>query len=194
VQPPGDKMSRTGLSLSNGAYYSNSAVRYMITKDEAFNTYDFDPRPYAKQITAFTKLMASDDPNLSPFMARGGKLIILHNTADAAITSASTMNYFDAVTAKLGKEATDKFARLYIVPGGDHGGGGTPSKTDLLTMLDDWVVSAKAPGDNGIVEEDGPDMKPIRTKPLCAYPYYPRYVGAGDPKAAASYHCVVARP
>ena len=45
-----------------------------------------------------------------------------------------------------------------------------------------------------LAEFDGPDGKANWTKPLCAYPYYPRYMGAGDTKAAASYHCVVSRP
>ena len=194
IQPPGDKMDPQKLGIATAAYYGNSMIRYFLAKDETLNTYDFDATPYADQIRAIVPRLANDNPDLSAFKARGGKMILLHNTSDAALSSVSTMNYFDAVSAKLGKDAAASFARLYIVPGGDHGGGNTASKVDLVGMLDAWVSNGKAPGDDLVAEEDDAGGKAIRTKPLCAYPYYPRYAGAGDAKAAASYTCAVARP
>ncbi len=192
--PSGEALKPQELGVSTAAFYGNSMIRYFITRNPAFDSYDFDVRPYAEPARAIVARLSNDNPNLSAFKNHGGKLILLHNTSDAALSAVSTMNYFDAVTATLGKEATLAFARLYVVPGGDHGGNGTASKVDLLGMLDGWVANGKAPNDEWIAEEDGPDMKPIRTKPLCSYPYYPHYRGAGDPKAATSYGCVVARP
>jgi feruloyl esterase len=135
----------------------------------------------------------SADPNLREFQMRGGKLIILHNTADLAVSPVATMEYFDALKKTLGADKVSKFARLYIVPGGDHGGANAPSKVDLLGILDKWVVNGQAPTGTEVAEEYGPDLRVIRSKPLCAYPSYPEYVGSGDKNAATSYHCKSAK-
>jgi feruloyl esterase len=103
------------------------------------------------------------------------------------------MEYYEAVVKTLGADTVRQFARLYIVPAGDHGGGNAPSKVDLLGMLDRWVVNRQAPTGTEIAEEYGPDLRVMRSKPLCAYPMYPQYMGSGDKNAAASYRCTAAR-
>ena len=71
---------------------------------------------------------------------------MLHNTADLAVSSVATMNYYDALVKLLGQKTVAQFARLYIVPGGDHGGGGdVASKVDLLAMLDRWIKAVARP-------------------------------------------------
>jgi hypothetical protein len=192
-QPAGGAYTMQALGVGTAAFYGNSAIRYFIAKDGAFNTYDFDAAQHAERFAQVTRQLASDNADLSGFKARGGKLIMLHNTADAAITPVRSMNYYDEVVTRLGRTETEAFMRLYVVPGGDHGGLGAPSKVDLIGMLDRWVVEGRAPGDDWVAEEYGPQRTVVRTKPLCAYPYYPHYVG-GDAKAAGSYRCVVSRP
>ncbi len=194
VQPAGSGYTMQSLGVGTAAFYGNSAVRYFIAGDPAFNTYDFDPAQHAERFSQVTRQLASNSADLSGFKARGGKLIMLHNTADAAVTPVRSMDYYDEVVSRLGRAETEAFMRLYVVPGGNHGGLGAPSKVDLIGMVDRWVVNGQAPGDDWVAEEYGPERTVIRTKPLCAYPYYPHYAGAGDAKAAASYRCVVSRP
>ena len=194
VQPAGKALTQQSAGTGIAPFYAASAIRYLVTKDPNFQTFAFDARPYTKQIDEIVKLTASDNPDISAFQKRGGKLIMLHNTSDSAVSPMATMGYYDTVVATLGKDTAQSFLRLYIVPGGAHGGDGpVPSKVDLLGMIDTWVTAGKAPGDDWTAEFDGPDQKANWTKPLCAYPYYPRYVGSGDSKVAASYHCVVSR-
>jgi pimeloyl-ACP methyl ester carboxylesterase len=189
-QPAGKAFNAQQLGLGIGAFYGNSAVRYLVVKDPAFDSFDFKPQQYAQQTIQAVQLLASNDPNLAVFQKRGGKLIILHNTSDLAVSPIATMTYYEAMVKKLGKNTVDQFARLYIVPSGDHGGGGdVPSKVDLLGMLDQWVDHGRAPGEDAIAQEFGADRNVTRAKPLCMYPNYPRYVGSGDPNAAASYRC-----
>jgi feruloyl esterase len=192
-QPAGKAMNGQQLGLGTGAFYGNSAVRYLIVKDPAFDTLDFDPRAYAERVAAMVKLLDSADPNLRAFQTRGGKLIMLHNTADLAVSPVATMDYYDALVNTLGADTVRQFARLYIVPAGDHGGGNAPSKVDLLAMIDRWVVNGDAPGETAVAEEYGADMHVTRSKPLCAYPNYPRYVGSGDKNAAGSYRCTAVK-
>ena len=189
-QPAGKAFNAQQLGVGVAAMYGNSAVRYLVVHDPAFDTFEFVPGGYARQTADAVKLLASNDPDLSAFQKRGGKLIVLHNTADLAVSSVATMNYYHAVVKALGQKTVDQFVRLYIVPGGDHGGGGdVPSKIDLLGMLDRWIDTGQAPGDDAVAQQFGPDLNVIRSKPLCAYPKYPRYAGNGDPNSAASYRC-----
>jgi feruloyl esterase len=179
------------LGLSTGSFYGNTGVRYLIARDPSFDTLDFNPAPHAQQIHEVANLINSNDPNVVEFQKRGGKLIIIHNTADMAVSPVATMNYYDAMVKVLGKDAVNKFVRLYIVPGGDHGGRGAPSNADLLGLLDRWVTNGVAPGNDVVAEEYDLEGTVVRSKPLCEYPYYPRYVGSGDSKSSSSYKCTI---
>jgi len=105
---------------------------------------------------------------------------------------------YRSVVAKLGQTAVDRFMRLYVTAGVNHGGSGVsgttgepiPQYVDLLGVLDRWVERSEAPRDlvQTSVEAD-PPFKEIASRPMCSFPRYPRYRGAGDPKAASSFTC-----
>lgn len=192
-QPAGAAMNQQQLGIATGGFYGNSAVRYLVAKDPSLDTIGFDHQANAERVAAAVKLLDSADPNLREFQMRGGKLLMLHNTSDLAVSPVATMEYYDAMVKTMGADTVKQFARLYIVPGGDHGGGNAPSKVDLLGMLDRWVAGGQAPTGNEIAEEYGADQRVTRAKPLCAYPTYPQYVGSGDKNAAASYRCAAAK-
>lgn len=191
-QPAGKAMNLQQLGLGIASFYGNSALRYFIARDPAFDTFGFDPKPYAGPVVEAVRALASNNPDLGAFQKRGGKLIMLHNTSDLALSPLSTINYYEAMVKTLGRKTVDGFVRLYIVPGGDHGGGGVPSKVDMLGMLDRWVDGGKAPVEDAVAEQFGPDLRVTRSKPLCQYPNYPRYAGQGDPNVSASYRCAPA--
>src|SRR5262249_59045265 len=54
------------------------------------------------------------DPDLTPFKARGGKLVLYHGWNDPAITPLSTINYYESVIKKLGEKDVASFVRLYM--------------------------------------------------------------------------------
>jgi hypothetical protein len=58
---------------------------------------------------------------------------------------------------------------------------------DLLGAVVKWVEEGTAPDS---VVAKGKDF-PGRTRPLCPYPKYARYKGAGDTEDASSFECVV---
>ena len=64
------------------------------------------------------------DPDLKPFQARGGKLILYHGWNDPAISALNTVNYYESVIQTMGQKEVDSFARLYMVPGMQHCEGG----------------------------------------------------------------------
>lgn len=142
--------------------------------------------------------MAADDPDLSRFAARGGKLILYQGWLDPSIIASQSLDYAAAVRAKLGARADDML-RLYMVPGMPHCGGGEgvnqfggsgsalplgPADRDLLTAVVDWVELGRAPqGITGTRLEGG---RPTRERLLCPYPLVARPANAD----AANQRCV----
>ena len=145
------------------------------------------------------------DPDLSGFKKRGGKLILYHGWSDAAIPAQSIINYYHAVSAKIGANATDSFIRLYMVPGMQHCGGGAgpnsfgqePGATgdpqhNIASALEQWVEDGAAPG--AIIATKyktgaNPASGVIRTRPLCPYPQTAQWKGAGSTDEAANFIC-----
>src|SRR5262249_45416546 len=152
---------------------------------------NFDPAAFTAQVKRISDLMDSTDPDLHEFEARGGKLIVKEHTGDYAQSPFAGIEYVKSVTAKMGKDATDRFLRLYVTPGADHGGQSVPDGIDMLSVLEDWVEKDYDPGDALTQREQDP--KPphavIRSRPMCRYPMYPKYRGSGDPNSQESFQC-----
>jgi hypothetical protein len=187
--PPGMGFEpRRGAVLNFGAFL----IRHTIVQREDFDPYNFDVRPHAPRILQLSQLFDATDPDLSRFAARGGKLIVVHPSADNAAPLTMSAEYHGSVVEKLGAARTDSFMRLYVPAGGSHNVGGT-SQVNALAMLEDWVLRGVTPPDAPIAQDLGlEDMHFIRSMPACRFPSYPQYQG-GDPKQAASFRCV-ARP
>jgi feruloyl esterase len=145
------------------------------------------------------------DPNLAPFKARGGKLILYHGWNDPAISALNTIDYYDSVVGKLGQQETDAFARLYLVPGMQHcsdgpgphsfGQGGSSvanqPEGNVLLALEQWVEKGRAPSSLVATKykDDDSTKGVLATRPLCPYPEIIKYKGQGDPKEASSFVC-----
>lgn len=89
--------------------------------------------------------------DIEAFVDRGGKLMIDHGTDDPLIPVKGTLDYYEKLCNHFGgKEQVDKFCRLYITPGDNHGncwgnGPGIKESTGMRAMLD-WVEKGIAPG------------------------------------------------
>ena len=97
----------------------------------------------------------------------------------------SSVDYYQRLEAKMGARATQSFARLYLVSGMAHGKGRFDGGFDTIGVLDAWVDKGIAPG-NLVVT----DNHSGRTRPLCEWPAWPKYDGAGDVDRAGSFRCV----
>jgi len=171
-------------------------LKNFITGDSTFNSLQFDPLnpgPYKQTIVDQSFIVGATNPDLSGFKRRGGKLILTHGTEDMAIATNNTVDYYKNVVAKFGQRAVDQFMRFYLVAGFGHFQGAFNLSIDALGALDAWVTKGVAPGT--LVGADANTGTPTaeRTRPLCIYPGWPRYAGAGDPNSAASFVCANAR-
>lgn len=166
-------------------------VNYMFTKNPLQDPLTYDPAADLGVVAALTSLANADDPDLTRFKARGGKLILWHGATDPAISVKGTTSYYTkAVTAIGGQAAADEFMRYYQAPGVAHCVGGPGADTaDLLTPLDAWVSSATAPGTLTAKKVNPTNGATVFSRPLCVHPKYPHYNGSGDVSAAANYTC-----
>lgn len=126
-------------------------------------------------------------------MKRDKKVILYHGYDDQAISPYRTIWFYQDLAERLGGyEAAQEHARLFMLPGTQHCGGGPgPNSVDTLTALENWVEHGIAP--EAIVAakyvNDDPAQGVARTMPLCKYPEKARYDGVGDPSDAASWTC-----
>jgi feruloyl esterase len=172
-----------------GSRQEDAMVRLAIMRDPNFNSLNFDPEnpgPWAGRVSELSALMdASSD--LSRFVARGGKLLMAHGTADVLVSTRSTAFYYQKLQAQFGPAGVDSFARYYEVPGYGHAVSTHFNATwDSLTALEQWAEKGVAPRNQITTDTLG---VPGRKRPLCNYPSWPRYKGSGDVNAAESFTC-----
>lgn len=166
-------------------------VKYFVTRMAGFDTLGFDPLDpgtHAERVTAVSQLTDATDPNLAPFFARGGRLIMLHGLADEVISPNSTIDYYQRLTAMLGASVVDRAVRFYTVPGMGHGTGSFIPNWDSLAALEGWVENGLAPATGVAVDAVAGTYG--RTRPLCRFPAWPKYRGSGSLDAAVNYSCV----
>ena len=153
----------------------------------------------------FAGVLNATETNMKPFESRGGKLIIYHGWNDSGISPLNTINYYESVESKMGKQDTDSFLRLYMVPGMQHCGGGpgpdvfgqmgfsSPNdpQHNMYLALEQWVEKGAAPSTVIATKEaaSGSVGGVKVTRPLCAYPQVAKYKGSGDTNDAANFAC-----
>lgn len=160
---------------------------------------------------ALAPFLNATSPDLSAFFRRGGKLILYHGWGDAAIPPEMTIDYFDAVTARMGAVAT-RSMRLFMVPGMEHcnagpglnsfGQGAPPlpgadPAEDIGAAMEAWLLRGRAPEQIVGASVKNRAVGPIdrraaeveRTGLICAWPKVPVWDGKGMPDKAESYAC-----
>ncbi|AOF86365.1 tannase and feruloyl esterase family protein [Hydrogenophaga sp. RAC07] len=165
-------------------------IKYSITRDPAFDSLTLDPQnpgPWAGRISQLSEQLDTAT-DISAFAARGGKLLLAHGLADVLVSSRATEVYYQRLQTQMGAANVDRFTRYYEVPGLGHAVSTVFNATwDSLTALEQWAERDTAPSGQTTVDTVG---VPGRSRPLCDYPQWPRYSGAGDVNAAASFVCV----
>ncbi len=138
--------------------------------------------------------MTPPNPNHLTTLKAKSKLIVYHGTGDPVFSSNDTTNWYNNLRAADASAAS--YARLFLVPGMNHCGGGPATDNfDMLTALVSWVEQGAAPDTVKATVATGNADKPAawsssRSRPLCAYPKKAMFVsGATDLESASSFSC-----
>ena len=169
---------------------AEGVFRYLILDppQPEYDAMKFDYDRAAATVARWSKLADAKDADLSKFRKSGGKLIMTYGWADTILQPLMGVDYYEAVLAKNGKSTAD-FARLFMVPGMAHCGGGIgPDRNDAVTAVIDWVEKGKAP--DQLIASKVTNGQTVRTRPLCPYPQVARYKGSGSIDDAANFSCV----
>jgi hypothetical protein len=137
----------------------------------------------------FHDVIGTDDPDLTSFRDAGGRLVMWHGWYDELIFPEGSIDYYERVLETMGGTGeVAEFARLFMVPGVLHCGGGPgPTEFDAFGALVDWVESGRAPDTIFASRVEGGEE--TATRPLCPHPTVATYDGTGDPNRAASFDC-----
>ena len=166
--------------------------KYVVFKDP---NWDWRTLNFEKDVALADKLdngtLNATDPNLKPFVAHGGKLILYHGWNDQLIAPRNSIDYYKSVAAAMGgRSQVDKSIRLFMAPGMGHCAGGPgPNTFDAVSALEQWVEKGIAP--DQMVASHSAGGRVDRTRPLCPYPQVAHYKGTGSADDAANFVCRV---
>ena len=150
-----------------------------------YRTFDFDRD--IGTLDAWGKKVNANNPDLSKFRRKGGKLLMTYGWADTILQPMMGVTYYEQAVAKNGPGTPD-FFRLFMVPGMGHCGNGIGTdRFDAMTALIDWVEKGKAP--DAIRAARVLNNQEVRSRPLCPYPKVARYSGQGSIDDAANFVC-----
>ncbi len=157
----------------------------LITGDADFSIETFKASHDMSRIRSsdFAHQYEANDPRIAAYLKRGGKLLLWHGWSDPGPSPVGTIDYFTKV--RLANPKSGQSARLFLLPGVSHCGGGTgPDKLDLLTAIDAWSTTGHAPATMLATK-----VNSKLSRPICPYPALATYKGHGDVNEASSYIC-----
>ena len=174
----GPKSATTGERIFNGIPFGGKfegARRNLYLFNWVFGaTQNLNDLNFGADIdTYFAELgphLNAENPDLSQFEKRGGKLIVTEGTADSVVPYHASIDYYERVIAHFGSlEKAQSFFRLYVVPGLAHGDDpGINRLPDLVQVVRDWRETGTAP--HGLTGQRIIDGQAVLTMPVYPYP------------------------
>jgi feruloyl esterase len=174
----GPRHSETGERIFNGIPLGSSIAgshgnlylfNWVFGKDKPLEDVNFgaDIDTYTARLAPY---LNAENPDLSAFFKRGGKLVMTLGTADSVVPYHASIDYYERAIERLGGlEKVQSFFRFYLVPGLSHGGGpGINQPPNLLDTVRAWRETGTAPfALQGRHTENG---KPSWEMPIYPYP------------------------
>ena len=187
----GSELGWTDLGWTAGARATGlDQFRYLVFADPEWDLRRFNPAADpARAEAADNNTINALNPNLKPFLDRGGKVIQYHGWSDPQISPGASTQYYNHVVETLGGAARVHASyRLFMAPGMGHCGGGEgPNSFDMVAALEQWVEGGTPP--ERIIASQSTNGSVSRTRPLCPYPQVAAYTGSGSIDAAESFVC-----
>jgi hypothetical protein len=195
-------------NLYNGQPAFSSIFKWVFGPDWNWRNFDFD-RDMPRVDAALARYVNDTTTgSLEAFRARGGKLILFHGLADSLVAPGQSVAFYQRQARELGGVTRlRQAARLFLVPGMMHCGGGPgpdafnsvgsvappqgadDADHDLFEALVKWTSGGPAPERVIATKFADNTNVVISQRPVCAYPRTAVYRGAGSRQSAASFVC-----
>ncbi|MFD5257327.1 tannase/feruloyl esterase family alpha/beta hydrolase [Streptomyces bobili] len=182
----------TATGTSGDMNFVRETIRYQIFDSPqptlTYKDIKFTKAYYNKVMGLGEGMYDATDPDLKAFKKAGGKLILWHGLGDQHIPAVGTLAYYKAVQKVMGGEkATNDFARLFLLPGVAHCGGGQgPNTLDALTAIVDWVTKGEAP-DSLLTKSVDSSGTVTSARPAYPFPYVAKNTTGGSADDPSSY-------
>jgi feruloyl esterase len=139
-------------------------------------------------------LLETGQTSLAPFASHGGKVVIYQPQSGGPFSPMAMVDWYRTLNLNSGGTDTNyaptqQFARLFLMPGAQHCGGGPSTSTiDPFGAVVNWVENGTPPAKIvGTAATATP--WPGRTRPLCPFPAYAKYTGSGSIEDQANFVC-----
>jgi hypothetical protein len=191
--PPGSEL-QVAILMSGPEPFpvATSYMRQLVFGDAKWDFRSFDYGADVDRARTYGETIL-DVPaaGLTPFFARGGKLLLSHGWTDGLIPANNTIAFYRALSAKVSRKTAETQLRLFMVPGMNHCSGGEgASAFDTLGTIDRWASEGAAPERIVATRPSGPPANlPPLSRPLCPFPLVASYSGKGSTDAAESFVC-----
>ena len=218
LEPGGESGERGWNTLFDGWFsegpqyhYVLHFFRYFVYRDPKWSLDRFEfARDRAAMQREVGEPLDATSPNIRAFVKRGGKLLLFHGWSDNTLPPRQTVEYYARLRQDLG-EAADESVQLFMVPGLQHcvfgpgpdnigvltyGQGESPAN-NVHAALEHWrekgvkptrLIAAKYASELKALVNPRLE-KPIRTRPLCAWPQVARWSGNGSTDTAENFRC-----
>lgn len=186
---PGSELGWGASAGDRPVGYAIDLYRYVVFEDERWDSRTLDLEGDVARAAEVATPLIAVDPDLSPLVSRGGKLLIYTGWADPGIPPGYIPEYYENVVSTIGSDTARDSVRLFMVPGMGHCGGGDGTSTfDMIAAMEQWAERGMAP--DSIPASRTRDGTVDRTRPLCPYPQVAVYSGRGSTDAAENFACM----
>jgi feruloyl esterase len=197
--PPGSELGWEPMAGPTPYPYSVPFYRYLVFKNPKWD-YKTDPINFESHVdlaeTPQNLAINATRPDISRFIDRGGKLLLVGGWAEHTLAPGNNVDYYESIVRTLGTDNVRNSVRLFMVPGMDHCFDeeyehADTYRFDVVAFLKAWKLSGQAP--DRIVVTHAREGERERKRLVCAYPQIASYNGSGPTDDPANFSCSVPR-
>jgi feruloyl esterase len=138
----------TGSDIPNGPslhhMFSTNIFKYLVFNDSTWDYSKYDFKNFAGQTAYASSYLDATSTDYSAFKKRNGKIIFYHGWNDPALSAYATIEHYEGILK--GDKDAPSYARLFLLPGVLHCGGGPGcDNVDWVKLIVDWVEKSKEP-------------------------------------------------
>ena len=187
-------LAGTGGSPLTGKPFSipREWCQYFLLQDPKWDWTMLTPSGFEllwkQSVEEFGAVIGTDDPDLTRFRDRGGKIIITHGLADQLIPADGTIDYYQACFTADGRQGRGRAVCSPVSRAGRRSRVPRPGATPVGRMeaILRWVEEGMPP-DKLMAERRDGSGKVTRTRPLFPYPQVAKYKGSGSTDEAENF-------